>query len=131
MKLALAIHTDGEVSTFSLPDDELAALQGIVGGWVQCIDLEPTISMWLNDEGKLIGLPHNPVAQELWDRRFGPGTDMIVGNVVITGGTDENGDTVGLHEDTCRWLLHSLREVFAYAGMSAEAIWDELNITTD
>jgi hypothetical protein len=44
--------------------------------------------MWCNEEGKLTGLPVNPVATAMWTRYFGE-TDVIVGNVVFTGGADE------------------------------------------
>ena len=41
-------------------------------------------------------LEHNPFAQDLWDRALGADTDYIVGSVVITGGTDAEGETMGL-----------------------------------
>jgi hypothetical protein len=35
----------------------------------------------------------------MWDKVFGAGTDLIVGTVVITGGTDNDGETIGLTDD--------------------------------
>lgn len=96
MKKALHIKTTGEVIELDITADSLTTLQTAVGGWVQAIDLTDTMTMWCNEEGKLISLPHNPFAQLLWDISFGAHTDYIVGDVVITGGTDSEGATLGI-----------------------------------
>ena len=44
----------------------------------------------------MMNLPHNRRAQELWDKVFGAGTDYIVGDIVLTGGANEDGETLGL-----------------------------------
>lgn len=98
-KIALALYVDGEISRFAIQDDELEVLQGIVGGWVQCIGLRPDLTLWCNDDGKLMQLPHNPLAQAVWDKYIGQGTDVIVGNVVLLGGVDEEGETLGIGQD--------------------------------
>lgn len=95
-KQALVISTTGETQVIDIAEDTLSMLQGAVGGWVQAIDISPDVTMWLNEEGKLEGLPHNPTAQSIFDSAFGPGQDYLVGNVVLTGGVDEEGDTLGL-----------------------------------
>lgn len=92
---ALVVKTDGTVETV---DTTLDALQGAVGGWVQAVDLSGSLTLWVNEEGKMIGLPHNPYAQRLWDDAYGKGTDYIVGNAVLTGGADEDGNTLGLDD---------------------------------
>jgi hypothetical protein len=63
--------------------------------------------MWCNEEGKLIGLPFNPLATDLWEESFGK-TDLIKGNVIFTGGTDDEGSTLGLDEATA----NKLRKLF-------------------
>lgn len=110
MKKAVIIRTDGTTETIDLSTDELAQLQGAVGGWVEAIDLNDSLTMWVNEEGKLTGLPHNPGAQRYWDSAFGPGTDFIVGNAVLTGGIDGEGDTIGLDDATVQ-ALSELREI--------------------
>jgi hypothetical protein len=90
---ALRITTTGEI--YELEDISLESLQEGVGGWVQALALDG-LTMWCNEEGKLIGLTHNPYAQELWDFVYGVKTDYLVGDVVITGGTDEEGNTIPL-----------------------------------
>jgi hypothetical protein len=91
---AMTVSTEGNISEMETMD--LAALQTAVGGYVQAVDLGDDLTMWLNEEGKLEGLPHNDVGQVLWDATYGAGTDYIVGNVVITGGTGEEGETLPL-----------------------------------
>lgn len=100
MTTALIVKADGTVQ--ELESLSLTALQTAVGGWVQAIDLSPEVSLWCNEEGKLVGLPHNPHAQILWDEAFGAGTDFIVGDVVFTGTPDSEGETQGLSETTAQ-----------------------------
>lgn len=99
MKKAIKISTAGTVEELTMTDENgLSVLQEGVGGWVQAIDLDDDLTMWCNEEGKLQNLPHNPFAQVIWDQTFGPGTDYIVGDVVFTGGTDDEGYTLGLSD---------------------------------
>jgi Domain of unknown function (DUF3846) len=97
---ALVLTTTGEIK--ELDGISLQDLQSAVGGWVQAIDLSNDLTMWLNEEGKLTGLPHNTTAQKLWDKTFWVGSDFVVGDVVLTGGTDEEGVTLPLGDDTAQ-----------------------------
>ena len=97
---ALVLTATGEVK--ELDGITLQDLQSAVGGWVQAIDLADDLTMWLNEEGKLTGLPHNTTAQKLWDKTFWVGSDFVVGDVVLTGGTDEEGVTLPLGDDTAQ-----------------------------
>lgn len=81
-----------------LLDGSLEDLQRVVGGWVQAVDLTDTITLWMNEEGKLDGLPFNHNATLVWEHFFGKGTDVIVGDVFFTGGTDEDGDSKDISE---------------------------------
>lgn len=99
MKKAIQIKTTGEVVELDITADSLTTLQTAVGGWVQAIDIATDLTMWCNEEGKLISLPHNPFAQFMWDKAFGAHTDYIVGDIVLTGGTDEEGATLGLSDE--------------------------------
>jgi hypothetical protein len=110
MKLGLQITTSGQVNELDLSNEDtaLATLQGAVGGWVQALDLSDTVSLWVNEEGKMDGLEHNPYAQVFWDEAFGAGTDFIVGNVVLTGTPDSEGYTQGLDERTAQRIRELL-----------------------
>lgn len=115
MKKALQITNSGLITVLDLSTgDSLYKLQTAVGGWVQAIDLASDLSMWCNEEGKMMGLPHNPFAQYFWDRVFGSETDYIVGDIVLTGGTDKFGDTLGLTDKQQEWILHFVTRVHQY-----------------
>jgi len=121
MKKAIQIKTTGEVAELDITENSLTTLQTAVGGWVQAIDIatNPTftstqwtgITMWCNEEGKLTGLPHNPFAQFMWDKAFGPHTDYIVGDIVLTGGTDKEGETLGLSDEQTEIISNIVERV--------------------
>jgi hypothetical protein len=110
MKEALQITNSGLVMVLDITSttNSLVTLQDAVGGLVQAIDLTEKMTMWCNEEGKMMNLPHNPYAQYFWDKTFGPETDYIVGDIVLTGGTDRFGNTLGL---TDQQILDILRLV--------------------
>jgi hypothetical protein len=97
MTNTLQVLTDCSFNS-SIEDTELETLQDAVGGLIQAVDLTTSLTMWCNEEGKLIGLPVNPVATAMWTRYFGE-TDIIVGNVVFTGGCDEDGNTTSILQE--------------------------------
>jgi hypothetical protein len=110
MKKALQITTLGSMIAIDLEFNSLEKLQSAVGGWVQAIDLSDTMSMWCNEEGKMISLPHNPFGQALWEQSYGR-TDYIVGDVVITGGVDDEGETISLTDEQITQVTKVVAEV--------------------
>lgn len=111
MKTAIRITTAGEVTTLDISTEPLATLQQGVGGLVQAVDLSQRLTMWLNEEGKVLGQEHNPYGQFFWDKLYGAHTDYIVGDIVISGGTDGNGDTLGLTEQQVEWVTYFVNRV--------------------
>lgn len=100
MKHAIALETDGTIRTVALDEaSEYDELVKLVGGYLEAVTLRNGHTLWVNEEGKLQGLPYNNTAQAIFDHNFGPGVDLIVGNAVIMGDVDENGDTLGLTEE--------------------------------
>lgn len=89
-------------------DSQLSVLQNAVGGLIEAVDLGDSLTMWVNEEGKLNGLPINAIATLLWEKHFGF-TDVIVGDVIFTGGTGDEGETLGLNEKTANELRTLLR----------------------
>ncbi|MGH7468651.1 MAG: DUF3846 domain-containing protein [Longimicrobiales bacterium] len=69
----------------------LEELQREVGEMVEHVQLDARAELWSNEEGKLIDLPINTLATEVWCLFFG-NTDAICGDVLInlTGSTDRN-----------------------------------------
>jgi hypothetical protein len=94
MENALNVETSGAIKI--LNKITLKSLQSSVGGFVQPLTLAPDFIMWCNEEGKLLNLPHNPYAQFFWDAKHGSNIDYIVGDVVFTGGNDEEGGLLSL-----------------------------------
>jgi hypothetical protein len=101
MKKALVIGFDTSLEVIDLGDtveESSDALSNAVDGWYQAVDINETLTMWMNEEGKIDGLPFNAIATKLFQARFGM-VDIIMGNAVLTGGADDEGDTIGLTDE--------------------------------
>jgi hypothetical protein len=90
--LVAVINTDGTVESKEI-DGSLESLQAIVGGLIQPVDLEPRATIWVNEEGLLLDLEPNRIATDLANE-FGIQT-RLVGTAFLTGGIDEDGNTLG------------------------------------
>jgi hypothetical protein len=109
MEQAVIIKTDGtkDIVEFEV-GGSFDVIKNAVGGYFQVIGLpKANVDLWVNEEGKLDGLPQNPIATSIWVDEYGY-TDVIVGNVIITGGADEMGETLGLSlEQVAKFMNHS------------------------
>jgi len=101
MKTALRVNTDFTTEVLDLSSNEYNQLRDAVGGLIQPVDLKPDLTVWLNEEGKLIGMPVNLIGTHMWERSFGQ-TDVLVGDVVFTGSSDDEGETLPLPNE---WLV--------------------------
>ncbi len=94
MAHAIMITTEGTASLEQI--HTLADFQRHVGGWVEALGTDDEAHiLWLNEEGKLMGLPVNERADAL-TRELVTGLvpgDRIVGPVVITGPLAQDGET--------------------------------------
>lgn len=92
--------------------DDLVAMQGAVGGLIQRIELRDGCSLWVNEEGKIEGLPFNSIGTDLAQLNraifFG---DTVVGDVFITGPGDGAGGDQDLSLET-----RTFRQVQKIAG---------------
>lgn len=77
----------------------LAALQRLVGGYVDVVRLDDGLDLWVNDEGLLQGLPVNVVATAL-------AQTPLVGAAVIAR-SDQDGETLGVTDEDA--AMFSLR----------------------
>ncbi|AEK07139.1 hypothetical protein JOEDIRT_124 [Mycobacterium phage JoeDirt] len=101
---ALVINPDGTTETIQFErGSELAKLQGLVGGYIEAVygytsakAEEPDVTLFCNEEGKILNQPVNFMATTLWWslNRYATGVDHLHGVVVVTGGADRNGDTL-------------------------------------
>lgn len=92
MITALHIRVDGSMELFEYePQDSgaLKVLQERVGGWVESAPIsDRQLTMYCNEEGKLLGLPRNDVASDM----LAPSNpDWIAGDVVLVGAPDQEG----------------------------------------
>ncbi len=94
---ALLIHPDGRVERNDLPTDQ--HLTAAVGGFYQAFPLTDGADAWCNEDGKATGLPYNLQATRLCHHfQAVVPDDWIVGTLVVTGGADEEGDTLDVPE---------------------------------
>lgn len=107
MKLAIKLTAEGNASIIDLTADsnELLTLQMAVGGLIEPKTLASGYTLIMNEEGKLQGLPINSRATEIWLANFPNFPDVILGDVVIAGGYDDEGEQLGLESDYANRLL--------------------------
>lgn len=87
----------GDGASYQFLRDSVDGTIEAISGWTGDPEqTHPDVTFWGNDEAKLLGLPINEYATRLWwelDKRM-VGLDYLSGVVVVTGGADENGDTL-------------------------------------
>ena len=94
------IRTDERVD-FRRGKPSLKDLQDAVGGWIEAVPhRHPDFSAFCNEEGKINGLPLNSVATNF----TGIHGDVLVGDVVITGPPDEEGENTSLPDNVIERL---------------------------
>ena len=85
MIMAKIYKTDGDVCDIEPnngTDFQLEELQKIVGGFIEIADLRNGQIMIINEEGKIMSLPYNERATELYRKKVCKG-DFIAGDVLI------------------------------------------------
>lgn len=75
-------------------DNELAAFQKAVKGYIECIDLPNGATIICNEEGKINGEPLNRILYN----DIGEIIDIIAGNMIIVGFDAEEGEFTSLTE---------------------------------
>jgi hypothetical protein len=107
-KQVIVITPEQEVSVQQMPiANEYDFLNTAVAGWIQAEELSEDlegITLWVNEEGKLNNLPYNPLATILWEMSYGF-TDVICGTAVLTGGSDDEGETLPLTDEQVAKIL--------------------------
>lgn len=116
MKTAVVITSKGDFSLLDVETDFLSKMQNAVDGLIQPVDLQNDVTMWVNEEGLLRNdLDVNQIGTGLYAEMLGANTP-IMGDIVFTGGIDEEGDTMGLdagYVSSLEALAESLRRVLA------------------
>ena len=91
----MVLQTNGSIEEFRT-EWSLKMAQEIVGGLIEAVSLTGA-TMYINEEGKILGLPANDLATQIWHddlykRGCAVGWDVIVGDVLIVGDTDARSD---------------------------------------
>jgi hypothetical protein len=114
MEQAVIIKTDGtkDIVEFEV-GKSFDVIKNAVGGYFQVIGLPKSgVDLWVNEEGKLDNLPQNPIGTSIWVDEYGY-TDVIVGNIIITGGADHEGETLGLSLEQVAKFMNYNRELWS------------------
>ncbi|ARP71761.1 DUF3846 domain-containing protein [Streptomyces pluripotens] len=108
---------------------DVDAFRALVGGHLQVINLErPAATMYLNDEGKLDGLPFNPRATALlWAHNAAfRDQDVIAGDAFIVGVPDRHGDDTTAPTELVDLLFHTKRYRVLVQGEGDEKFYGHL-----
>jgi hypothetical protein len=100
--LVAVITTEGTINQLEI-DGSLESMQAIVGGLIQPVDVLEDATVWVNEESLMLGMPYNYVASR-FVAQFGFEA-YLCGNAFVTGGVDEDGNTMALRPDYLEALL--------------------------
>jgi len=97
---ALLITTSHIVEQIEV-DGSLKAIQNAVGGMIEALQMTPEVHAYIDEEGKLKEKEPNVLATMLCKKlQVGLMTgDIIVGDMILFGSLDENGETDGKEHD--------------------------------
>lgn len=100
--IVIPADQEKEVGYMTIDSGDLSAMQGLVGGLVEAIELRAQqATMWVHEEHKYVGLLKNPratmalwLSDPMW--RF---KDFICGDVFLTGMADDDGETLPVPDE--------------------------------
>lgn len=110
---AVIIYPDGSAIQADIHRPaELKTLQGLVGGYIDAAPTAGNVSIYINDEGAINGLPQNRVATTLWGL-LNPEAprQYLHGVAVVTGGPNNNGDNTDIPANIAEAILNMSREI--------------------
>jgi len=109
--LIMTCNTESDIDVIEVEEGESGnAIREVVDGYFDCIHIPSLgVDMWINDEGKILELPLNTFGTALWVSQYGL-TDVVVGDIAITGGCDSEGVTLGITADKMMEVLKLARE---------------------
>lgn len=93
-------------------DGTYESLRDLIGGYLEALPFTDGTSVYIDEEGKLKGLPPNLIATSLM-RSIGPGLwpdDSICGTMVIVGNLNEIGEYDGEEHDVPNEVVKQVME---------------------
>lgn len=95
MTRALIVPPSGELTWLDFDANDYPTLRRHIGGPIEMVYVNPLVHAYIHEEGKIEGLPYNPVATFLTGLA---GLDVIVGTAVFLG-TGSEGEETDLPEE--------------------------------
>jgi hypothetical protein len=97
---AIAITTNGEIAFIEMneSDSMYEKMKNFIGGWAEAVGLKNLGHMYVNEDGKRLDLPINHMATAVYSAFTGI-SDIIVGNVMIFGMPDDEGQETSVSEE--------------------------------
>lgn len=111
---AVIVRTDGTRETVDWhPDTLYKLMSGAVGGYIERVVLpKHKIEMYVNDDGYRLNLDINPLASTLYMEEYDD-VPPIIGNAIIVGPTDPQGESTTLLPDRISMLHeHTIYDFF-------------------
>ena len=108
---AVIISTEGHKSVVEFEfGKSYQLLSDAVGGMIECVGLKDA-DLWCNENGISEGLDLNMIASAIYSDAFNA-SKPILGNVIITGSVDAEGETLGLtDEQVAYWLEYNKKVI--------------------
>ena len=108
---AVIISTEGHKSVVEFEfGKSYQILSDAVGGMIECVGLKDA-DLWCNENGIAEGLELNMIASAIYSDAFNA-SNPILGNVIITGSVDAEGETLGLtDEQVAYWLEYNKKVI--------------------
>lgn len=109
--IVIPADVDVPISTIEFERGDITAIQQVVDGTFDVIDTASHgASIWIHDEGKLIGRPFNlRAALYLWLDSVWRQQDVLLGAVLFTGHPDRDGNTTDAPEELMTLLFQTDR----------------------
>ena len=112
---AVKITTAGQKEVIEFTNENCYDVLSVaVDGLIEAVTLHDKVGvpdMWVNENGKFSGLDQNPIATALWVDMYDL-TDVIMGDVIITGGADDEGYTLGLTPEQVTFFMNYDRAIW-------------------
>lgn len=125
MVQGIVIPADAESPLEQRDFARLEDYQAAVGGWIEAVDLlDFGVTIYVNEEGLLRHLPFNSRASFLWWYHVPEARQkaMLVGDAVLIGLPDRNGNSTDL-PDAVRDILLSSARHRVEVRTAGDAIW--------
>lgn len=105
-----------EMSLAQLHGNDYKSVREAVGGYIELVVLREEFegySLYVQEEGKILGSPMNDIATAVWERSFGIYTDIILGNAVLMSSKlDSEGNHLLIDDDEVEVVMGKITQAF-------------------